>query len=278
MSTVGGNSPQLLVNEMAAAIATGEADVVVIGGAESMHTRWRARREPRVHLEWPADDGTPCADVIGDPRPGDERHRAGALGRRADARLPAVRDRVARRGGPIGRRAPGARSARCGRASRRSPPTIRTRGRASRTRPTRSRSRAPDNRMVVFPYTKRMCANIDVDQGAALLLCSYEAAQRRGHRRRSDRVPARGRRRARPLVRHRTRRARGGTGDRYRGRARRSARRASGIDDVARFDLYSCFPVRGGDGDARARACRGRARRRRVRSPSPAGSASPAGR
>src|SRR6185312_13133814 len=70
VSTVGGNSPQLLVNEMAADIARGEADIVVIGGAESMHARWRARREPRVHLEWPTDTGAPCPNVIGDPRPG----------------------------------------------------------------------------------------------------------------------------------------------------------------------------------------------------------------
>ncbi len=48
VSTVGGNSPQLLVDEFAERIQRGECDVVLIGGAESMYTRWRARREPRV--------------------------------------------------------------------------------------------------------------------------------------------------------------------------------------------------------------------------------------
>ena len=51
VSTVGGNSPQLLVNEFAERIQHGECDVVLIGGAESMYTRWRARREPRVQLD-----------------------------------------------------------------------------------------------------------------------------------------------------------------------------------------------------------------------------------
>ena len=46
--------------------------------------------------------------------------------------------------------------------------------------PEEIRTVSPDNRMVCFPYPKRMCANIDVDQGAAVLLCSYEAARRAG--------------------------------------------------------------------------------------------------
>ncbi len=47
VSTVGGNSPQLLIDEFATQIRAGDCDVVLVGGAESMHTRWRARREPR---------------------------------------------------------------------------------------------------------------------------------------------------------------------------------------------------------------------------------------
>ena len=70
VSTVGGNSPQLLVNEMGRRILDGDADIVLLGGAESMHARWRARREPRTHLVWDDGGDAPCADVIGDPRPG----------------------------------------------------------------------------------------------------------------------------------------------------------------------------------------------------------------
>jgi acetyl-CoA C-acetyltransferase len=40
------------------------------------------------------------------------------------------------------------------------------------------RNAAPDNRMVCFPYTKRMCSNWFTDQAAAVILCSVEAARR----------------------------------------------------------------------------------------------------
>ena len=70
VSTVGGNSPQVLVSEFATRIQRGECDVVLIGGGESMHTRWRARREPRVELTWDTGDDAPCPWVIGDDRPG----------------------------------------------------------------------------------------------------------------------------------------------------------------------------------------------------------------
>jgi ectoine hydroxylase-related dioxygenase (phytanoyl-CoA dioxygenase family) len=42
------------------------------------------------------------------------------------------------------------------------------------------RTPGPDNRMIAFPYTKYLCANMVVDMGAALVLCSVEAARRHG--------------------------------------------------------------------------------------------------
>src|SRR5579862_7646088 len=70
VTTVGGNSPQLLCNELGSRIQRGELDVAIVGGGESMHTRWRARREPRVELTWETGDDEPCEWVIGDARPG----------------------------------------------------------------------------------------------------------------------------------------------------------------------------------------------------------------
>jgi acetyl-CoA C-acetyltransferase len=103
------------------------------------------------------------------------------------------------------------------------------------------RTPGPTNRMVTFPYTKLMCARIEVDQAAALILCSYEAAVAAGvpddrmvfplaganahdhfffsERDRLDRSPA---------VHAATTAACEAAG--------------IGLDDVARFDLYSCFP------------------------------------
>ena len=55
--------------ELAARIVQGDCDVVLMGGGESMHARWRARREPRVRLDWPGYDDPPCRDLVGDDRP-----------------------------------------------------------------------------------------------------------------------------------------------------------------------------------------------------------------
>jgi acetyl-CoA C-acetyltransferase len=107
--------------------------------------------------------------------------------------------------------------------------------------PEEIRTISPDNRAVCFPYPKRMCANIDVDQGAAVLLCSYEAARAAG-------VPD-----ERMVFIHAaaeghdhwffterdslaTSPAMAATGA--------AALRGAGvdIDDAAHIDLYSCFP------------------------------------
>jgi acetyl-CoA C-acetyltransferase len=95
--------------------------------------------------------------------------------------------------------------------------------------------------MVCFPYPKRMCANIDVDQGAAVLLCSLDAARAAG-------VPD-----ERMVFLH----AAAEVHDHYFFTERWTladspaittavsdalAAAAIGADDVARFDLYSCFP------------------------------------
>jgi len=241
VSTVGGNSPQLLVNEMASAIVAGEADVVVIGGAESMHTRWRARREPRVHLEWPTDTGARCANVVGDPRPGtndiEQAHWAVAPTHVYPLFETALRA-AAERSVEEHQAAIGAMWARFAAVAAANPHAW------SRVAYSADEIAHPsaDNRMIAFPYTKRMCANIDVDQGAALLLCSYEAA--RAARISDDRlvflhsgadahdhwfVTERAALAEAPAIGIATRRALAAAG--------------TGIDDIARFDLYSCFPA-----------------------------------
>jgi acetyl-CoA C-acetyltransferase len=240
VSTVGGNSPQLLVNEFATRIGAGECDVVLIGGAESMHTRWRARKEPRVHLEWPSGDDPPCEWVIGDQRPGSNdyemAHMAVAptmvyplfetalrasLGHEVDEHQRHVSEMWARFA------AVAAENPHAWSRTAYSPAEIRT--------------VSHDNRMVCFPYPKRMCANIDVDQGAAVLLCSYEAARAAGVP--DDRmvflhagadahdhyfVTERASLAASPAIKATTTSA--------------LAHSGVGVDDVSYFDLYSCFP------------------------------------
>ncbi len=241
VSTVGGNSPQLLVDEFATRIQQGELDVVLIGGAESMHTRWRARREPKFELTWDHGDDAPCEWVIGDDRPGaspiEMAHLAVAptmvyplfetalradLGRSVDEHQRAVSE-VWSRFSQVASENPHAWS-----HNAYSSEQIRT--------------VTPDNRMVCFPYPKRMCSNIDVDQGAAIILCSYEAARAAGV---SDErivflhsaaeahdhwfVTERLSLAASPAI----------------GATTRAALQHAGatLDDIAHIDLYSCFPA-----------------------------------
>jgi acetyl-CoA C-acetyltransferase len=239
-TTTGGNSPQLLVNTLAAEIAAGRCDAVLIGGAECVHSRWRARREPKVWLDWTADESPPCAEVIGDDRPGSSDYELAHLANAPTTVYPLLETALRYAAGrdidshqrfvselwstfaAVAAENPAAWS-----RDAWSPEEIRT--------------VAPDNRMVTFPYTKRMCANIDVDQAAAIILCAYETAVGLGvpddrmvfplagadahdhyfftERDRLDRSPA---------VRAASLAALGAAG--------------ISLDDVARFDLYSCFP------------------------------------
>jgi acetyl-CoA C-acetyltransferase len=239
-TTLGGNSPQLLVNELATAIERGDARVVLIGGAECVYTRWRARREPKTWLNWTQADDPPCPHVLGDARPGtnDYEMAHGALapthiyplletavraanGRDVDEHQQSVSELWATFAG-VSAGNPYAWSQVAYSAEE-------------------IRKPSPDNRVVTFPYLKRMCANIDVDQGAAVLLCSYEAARDLGVP--DDRLVF-------PL-------AGADAHDHFFFSERESLAASPGIavagqavleaagiatGDVARFDLYSCFP------------------------------------
>ena len=239
-TTVGGNSPQLLVNELAPAVARGDVRAALVGGAECVYTRWRARREPKIWLDWTQAHDPPCANVIGDPRPGtsdyEMAHTAVAptqiyplfetalradAGRTVDEHQRAVSELWATFA-----------------ATATGNPYAWSRVAYS---PEEIRTSSPDNRVVSFPYLKRMCANIDVDQAAALLLCSYELARDLGVP--DDRLVF-------PLA--------GADAHDHFFFSERDTLHASpaiaaaglaaldaaavDIDDVARFDLYSCFP------------------------------------
>jgi acetyl-CoA C-acetyltransferase len=99
---------------------------------------------------------------------------------------------------------------------------------------------SPDNRLVSEPYPKRMCAVINVDQAAAVLVTSLAEARRAGV---ADRAvfcvagadandvwfpSARPDPGSSPAIAAATGAALGAAG--------------TGLDDVGVFDLYSCFP------------------------------------
>ncbi len=240
LSTVGGNSPQMLVNRLADAISRREADVVAIGGVECMYSRLRARAGERRWLEWSHPDDEPCPNVWGDDRGGSNEYEMAhgiaaptlvyplfetALRAASDRTIDQHQRHVADLWSGFARVA----------AS--NPHAWSQEG----WTPDQIREPAPDNRMVTFPYTKRMCANLNVDQAAAVVMCSYGTAVDAG-------VPVD--RLVFPLAgadvhdhfyvseRHSLAAAPGI------GIAGRAAAAASGLDldGIARFDLYSCFP------------------------------------
>jgi acetyl-CoA C-acetyltransferase len=98
------------------------------------------------------------------------------------------------------------------------------------------------NRVISWPYTKRLCSQWNVDQAAALIICSVEAAERFGVPRDRWVFPWTSAicNHSEPVIQRDLIDASPG--------ADLAARAALdlavvGIDDVAHIDLYSCFPA-----------------------------------
>ena len=116
ISPIGGNEPQALVSRACLDIAAGDADTVLICGAEA----WRTRSStPPDELGWTIED-----DSVPQARAHRARGRAEPPGRggppplHAHAGLSPVRAGAAPPGGPLGRRPPGARRRAVGRVRR----------------------------------------------------------------------------------------------------------------------------------------------------------------
>ncbi len=241
VSAMGGNSPQMLLNETALDITAGRASCVLLAGAEAWRTRMAARTEG-TKPDWTVEpDGTPPAREIGTAvdmnheaetalgiflpiqvYPMFEQARRHHLGRTLDEHLPEL-------GGLWSRFSEvAAANPNAWIQEAMTPEEVVT--------PTES------NRMVGFPYTKVMNSNNAVEQSAAVLVCSVEVADRLGVPRDRWVFPlAGGDGHDHPYVSHRndlhTSPAVGIIG--------RATLDAAGmrIDDITHVDLYSCFPV-----------------------------------
>jgi acetyl-CoA C-acetyltransferase len=178
-TTNGGNSPQTLVNISAAEIQRGELDLAILTGAEAWRTRMRARRAG-MPLPWQAvpDDVVP-ERVLGEElvmsHPGElargivmpvqvypmfETAIRAAAGETVEAHQMRVSELWSRFS------AVAAGNPYAWTSEKKSAEQIRTVG--------------PDNRMIGFPYPKLMNSNNDVDQAAAVILCSVERARALG--------------------------------------------------------------------------------------------------
>ncbi len=236
-TTMGGNSPQWQVNEIAERIAAGATSVALIAGAEAFHSLKLARKEG-IELAW-GPKGEP-GDVVGDPRNGsnevEKLHQAqlpiriyplfeNAL--RAESGLT-----IDQQSDLIGKLCAG-----LSRVAANNPHAwFRERKTAAQVT-----DDSADNRMICFPYRKYMNAIMMVDQGAAIILTSTERARELGvpeskwvyvsgcgdandHWYVSDRVNFH----SSPAIELAGRRALEQAG--------------TTIDQVDSFDFYSCFP------------------------------------
>lgn len=242
LSTIGGNTPQMAANQAALEIQEGKLDVAVIVGAEAAYTRHALRRDPSQRPPpWTVQpDGTPEPLVLGSARdPLTEAERATGLDRPLRI-FPLIETAI--------------RCAESEDVSTHAAKLARLWSRFSEVAATNpyawSRQAlsaeeiatvGPENRMVCFPYQKLLNANDQVDQAAALVMCSLEAARRakvpddelvflwagadaNDHWHMTHRVSLA----ASPAIRAASRHALGLAG--------------IGVDDIAYLDLYSCFP------------------------------------
>ncbi len=239
VSPMGGNSPQMLVNRAALDIGAGRRDLVAIGGAEAWRTRQGFRRSGETP-PWAESSGDEApAEVIGSEmemsHPAETTHGIAmpvhaypmfetAL-RHAEGRPPAEHlDHIA------------GLWSRFSQVAEKNP-------HAAVRRPFAPAELAPataENRWIGYPYTKWLCSNDRVDQGAALLMASVERAEALGIPRDRWVFPWSGTDTSEPTMSlrhdlHRSPAIRIGGG-----RALDLAH--VGVDDLAHVDLYSCFP------------------------------------
>lgn len=176
-TTLGGNTPQSLVNHLCDEIAAGRSEVALVAGAEAWNTMRRISKLGRP-AGWAAPrpmTGAPW----GDPRPGVSAYEARHGIAQPIVTYPMVDNAFrAARGLTIAdhHRELAEFSARCAAIAASNPYAWFRDGKDAATLGTVT----ADNRMVGFPYPKFMNAILDVNQGAALILASESAARRLG--------------------------------------------------------------------------------------------------
>ena len=178
-TTMGGNSTQSLINATSVEIQNGDVDLVILCGGETSRTRKRARAA-NIDLPWPVvpEDVAPSR-IMGEDLVMNHEYE---LSRRIVApiqvypmfetalRAAAGRD-IDEHNAHLGRLWSGFSKVAAGNPyawirKEMTPEEIITTG--------------PRNRMIGLPYTKVMNSNNDVDQSAAIIMCSVATAERLG--------------------------------------------------------------------------------------------------
>ena len=239
VSPMGGNAPQSQVNGAAADILAGRVDVALVCAAEASKTRAAYRAAGEKPPWTPLADGPP-APVTGEELPLNHPAETGrgivlpaqvypvfecALRAAAGRTVAEQVERIATLWAGFSEVA--ATNPYAWSQEALTPEQVAT--------PT------PTNRIIAFPYTKVMNTNNTVDQGAAVLLCSVEAARAAGVPEERWVFPWSGTDVHDHLAVSSRADLHSSPGMRIAG-GRALELAGVGVDDLAHVDLYSCFP------------------------------------
>ena len=239
-STTGGNSPQMLMNSAATDIAEGRLDAVLIAGSEAFLTRRRAG-QAGLTLPWSsAESEAPLPDRVGEDRNGSNDVEI-SVGLLMPTQVYPLFENALRAASPDG---PSAHGARVGEMWAGFNQVAQTNPYAWSPEPMTAEeiiTPTPDNRYIGYPYTRAMNANMTVDQSAAVIVCSVDAARAAGIPEDKWVFPWSG------ADAHEhwfvSERDNLYTSPAIALNAQHSLANAGiGIDDVNHFELYSCFP------------------------------------
>lgn len=176
-TTIGGNTPQWLVNETAEQIATGKVRLALLAGAEAVRSVLRARRAG-VDLQW-STGGTGTPTVVGESRQGTNEHEMNHGLHMPTEIYPLFENALrAHRGLSLAehREALGVLCSGLSAVAAQNPYAWFRQQRSAQEITTVTES----NRMIGFPYPKYMNAIMEVDQAAAVLMTSVGTARTLG--------------------------------------------------------------------------------------------------
>ena len=175
-TTMGGNSPQSLVNETALAIQRGELDIAILTGGEAWQSRGRSRKAG-VELNWPRTEDFP--HVLGEDLEMNH-HAEREFGLMLPVQIYPMFETAIR--AAAGRSVAEQLMLASELWSRFSEVAANNPFAWSQLSRTAEEIRTPTatNRMIGFPYTKYMNSNNNVDMAAALIMCSAAKAQALG--------------------------------------------------------------------------------------------------
>lgn len=236
-TAVGGNSPQMLVCRAAKAVSTGESRAVLIAGGESVYTTRRAGKG-EVTLNWPERKMPKRVD-------GTERRSINNIEDAYGLLLPTViypffetaLRGVSGRTVDEHRRYMGRICEDLTRVASKNPYSWLQKAETGDilTRPT------AENRYIAYPYTKRMVANMFVDQSAVLVMTSEGVAEDLGIDR-SLWVYPMGKAELNDVWYVSQRNRLDESVALRRGSGIALERAGISLEDVGVFDIYSCFP------------------------------------